>query len=267
MTATNLPPPRHTGRIGRTLFGLYERIVMVLGLGLLGFLCLFWLPFAELLYALLPDKWGRTVGRLAPFIGFRIYLFLLGRMSFHFDLSVLDSLRHEPPLILVANHPSLLDAVMIVSRLPNAVCIMKAGLMNNVLLGPGARLARYIRNDTGLMLIGQAQTELASGAHLILFPEGSRTANFPLDACGPAAGMLARSCNTPVQSVFIEFNYPYLGKAWPLLLKPTLPLLARVRLGRRFQPQSDMSAFTVELEKYFRTELNAASPFIPHEQR
>ena len=51
-------------------------------------------------------------------------------------------------LILVANHPSMLDALILFARLPSGVCIMKADLMRNPFLGTGAQLARYIRNDS-----------------------------------------------------------------------------------------------------------------------
>lgn len=42
---------------------------------------------------------------------------------------------------------------MIVSRLPNAVCVMKASLMDNLPFGAAACLARYIRNDATLEMI------------------------------------------------------------------------------------------------------------------
>jgi len=57
------------------------------------------------------------------------------------DSSALDSLRDEPGgLIVAANHPSMLDALVVVARLPRGVCVMKAELMRNVFLGGGARL-------------------------------------------------------------------------------------------------------------------------------
>jgi 1-acyl-sn-glycerol-3-phosphate acyltransferase len=67
---------------------------------------------------------------------------------------------------------------MIVSRLPNAVCVMKASLMDNLLFGAAARLARYIRNDAPLEMILNARQALHDGARLVIFPEGTRTANF-----------------------------------------------------------------------------------------
>ena len=151
---------------------------------------------------------------------------------------------------------------MIVSRLPNAVCVMKASLMDNLLFGAAARLARYIRNDAPLEMILNARQALHDGARLVIFPEGTRTANFPLDPCSPSIGLVANRARVPVQTVLIEFSTPYLGKAWPLFRRPQLPLSCRIRLGRRFEPPSNVQAFTAEIEAYFRAELgeNVASP-------
>ena len=64
------------------------------------------------------------------------------------DLDELDALRGERSLLVAPNHPSLLDAVLIISRLPSMTCIMKAKIWDSPLLGAGALLAAYIRNDS-----------------------------------------------------------------------------------------------------------------------
>lgn len=242
--------------VGNPLWIAYEYVAMVVGLASLALLCLLWLPFAMLLYPLLPRRLGQPLGRRMISHGFRFYLHLLERLcACRFDLGDLDVLREQGPLILAANHPSLLDAVMVVSRLPNAVCVMKAALMDNILFGAAARLARYIRNNAPLEMILGAREELQGGAHLVIFPEGTRTTNFPLDPCTPSTGLIASRTGIPVQTLLIEFSTPYLGKAWPLFRRPVLPLACRIRLGRRFAPAVDVVAFTGELETYFRQEL------------
>jgi len=243
------------------LWRAYETLAMGLGLGALALICLLWLPFAMLLQPLLPRRLGQPLGRFVIRIGLRVYLaFLETVCGCRFDLRELDQLRDAGPLIVVANHPSLLDAVMILSRLPNAVCIMKAALLNNILFGAAARLARYIPNDTPLRMINDARDELQRGAQLVIFPEGSRTKAFPLDPCMPTAGLIANRAGVPVQTLLIEFSTPYLGKAWPLFRRPVLPLHCRIRLGRRFSPTGTVKAFAAELEAYLRDELNAAPP-------
>lgn len=242
------------------LWSLYEHVAMVVGLGSLAAICLTWLPFAMLLHPVLPRRLGQTIGRQVIMRGFRLYLHILrGLCGCRFDLDELDALRHEGPLIIAANHPSLLDAVLIVSRLPDAVCVMKASLMDNLLFGSAARIARYVRNDGALQIVKQSQSALQEGAQIVIFPEGTRTSQAPLDPLGSTLGIIARRSNTPVQTVILEFSTPYLGKAWPLFQPPVLPLHCRARLGRRFAAPADYHAFTRELEAHFREELDPAS--------
>jgi 1-acyl-sn-glycerol-3-phosphate acyltransferase len=246
-------------RVGNPLWIAYEYVAMLVGLASLAVICLGWLPFAMLLYPVVPRRLGQCWGRAMISGGFRVYLRILTLLcACRFELAELDRLRDQGPLILAANHPSLLDAVLLVSRLPNAVCVMKASLMDNILFGAAARLARYIRNNAPLEMILSAREELQGGAQLVIFPEGTRTSTFPLDPCSPSLALISGRTAIPVQTVLIEFSTPYLGKAWPLFRRPALPLRCRVRLGRRFDPPSNIAAFTAELETYFRTELAAA---------
>jgi 1-acyl-sn-glycerol-3-phosphate acyltransferase len=251
-------------RLRSPLWVAYETLAMFIGLGALAAICLVWLPFAMLLHPLLPRRIGQPLGRAAISVGSRGYLTLLTLLcASRFDLSELDRLRDQGPLIIAANHPSLLDAVMIVSRLPNAVCVMKASLMDNILFGAAARLAHYIRNNAPLEMILRAREELRHGAQLVIFPEGTRTTHFPIDACQQAVGLIAKRSGVPVQTLLIECSTPYLGKAWPLLRRPELPLSFRIRLGRRFPPPTDIPAFTAEMEAYFRAEMGTIPPSTP----
>ena len=245
-----------TPRAGNPLWMAYETLAMLLGLGMLALLCLLWLPFALLLQLVLPRRRGQPLGRLAIMAGFRCYLgFLRLFCACRFDLAELDRLRDAGPLIVAANHPSLLDVVLIASRLPDAVCVIKAALLDRLLFGAAARLAGYIRNDAPLEMVLAARDELRHGAQLVIFPEGSRTAVFPVDAFAPGTALIAWRAATPVQTVLIEYSTPYLGKAWPLFRRPALPLYCHVRLGRRFPPPADYAAFSSELEACFRLEL------------
>jgi len=49
-----------------------------------------------------------------------------------------------------------------------------------------------------------------------------------------------------------------LSKGWPLFRRPALPIIYRVRLGKRFDPPADVPAFTAELDQYYRQALEGA---------
>jgi 1-acyl-sn-glycerol-3-phosphate acyltransferase len=239
---------------------LYEYAALWFGLAFLAFLCLAWSLLAAPLGWLLPQAWGRKLGRWVIAAGFRLYLAALGWIgACRFEqLDTLDALRGEPALIIAPNHPCLLDAVMILSRLPDVTCVLKAQLMDHLLFGAGARLARYIRNDQGHAMIKRAVLALGEGSHLLLFPEGTRTTRSPVNAFTGSTGLIAHHAQAPVQTVFIETDSPFLGKHWPLFRRPDLPLAYRLRLGRRFDPPEDIRGFARELEAYFAAELGAA---------
>ncbi|MEO8135690.1 MAG: lysophospholipid acyltransferase family protein [Betaproteobacteria bacterium] len=244
----------------RRLHHAYEYLALWFGLGMLGFLCLLWSPFSWFLYHLQPQSAGGRVGRYVNMASFRFYLWTLSACgAFRFDIRSLDALRGEGPVIIAPNHPSLLDALLVISRLPNVVCIMKGGLMNNVFLRSGARLARYIDNDSLLDMIRKSVDALHQGNHLLLFPEGTRTVREPVNRCTAAVGLIAHRAKMPVQTVFIESDSKYLCKGWPLFKRPSMPITFRVRLGKRYDPPQDVRAFTGELEQYFAGELAAGA--------
>lgn len=250
----------------RWLHRLYEYFALWFGLALLGAISLTWTLLAVPLYYVLPKRWAVPLGRWASTTGFRIYLGALSLIgACRFDLSALDSLRDEGPMIVAPNHPCLLDALMVISRLPNMACIMKVDIVDNVFLGAGARLAGYIRNDAQLSMIRQSVAELKSGSQLLIFPEGTRTTRWPVNACKGTAALIASRARVPIQTVFIETDSAYLGKGWPLFRRPPMPITYRVRLGRRFAPPEKAGTFTEELERYFIDELRDAPHFLPPE--
>jgi 1-acyl-sn-glycerol-3-phosphate acyltransferase len=246
------------------LLGLYDYGVLYCGLVLLGTICLAWTPFALIAYPLLSGSRGRALGRYATMLIFRFYLGCLGlsrRCSF--DLNALDALRGGPPLIIAPNHPCLLDAVMVISRLPNVACVLKSELMNNLFLGAGARLARYIRNEPLRHMVRESIRDFACGSHLLLFPEGTRTVTDPVNPLKGSVALIACRAQVPVQTVLIETDSRYLSKGWPLFRKPPMPIHYRIRLGRRFDPPQNTRQFMDELEQYFARELVQGSAFYP----
>src|SRR6185312_9554130 len=141
-----------------------------------GLICLLFSIWALLMYPLLSQRWGCAAGRCGIMAGFRVFSWMLSLTgAYRLDLRAIDSLREGPPVILAPNHPSLIDALLILTRHPNIACVMKAELMGNVFLGAGSRLARYIPSDPPRQMIKDAVAELRAGAVLLLFPEGTRT--------------------------------------------------------------------------------------------
>jgi len=243
-----MPPPSTPLQLPRPVAWVALQLqLLLLGVALLG-----WNLLALLLHPLLPAATGRRVGRRAIARGYAGYWRVaqtLGLMQL--DTAALDMLAGEPGLVIVANHPSMLDAPLLVARLPGCACIMKASLSRNPLIGPGARLARYIRNDSGFGMIKRAVADLRQGGQLLLFPEGTRTTGGRLGPFHASFALIAERAQAPIQTVFIDTDSPYLGKGWPLWKLPPLPMRYRVRLGRRYTPQADHDTLCREIQAYF----------------
>lgn len=107
--------------------------------------------------------------------------------------------------VYVANHPMLIDATILLARLPDAVCIFKSSLMRNPAVGPAAIMAGYVRGDAGLDLIRAAAARVAEGQSLLIFPEGTRTAaGSALGHMKPGFALIADRAKAPVRLIVVE---------------------------------------------------------------
>ena len=230
--------------------------LLLLGLGLAS---LGWNLIAALMLPLVPRQRAQAIGRHVVASSYRVFWNLAAAFGLmEVDSQALDRLNDDATgLVVVANHPSMVDALLIVARLRRGVCIMKGDLMRNVFLGAGARLARYIPNDSPRTMLRHAIANLRDGAQLVMFPEGTRTVDRPLDRFRPGIALIARLAQVPIQTVIIETDTCYLGKGWPVWRPPSFPIRIGVRLGERFQPAADARTLLHELERYFARELRA----------
>ncbi len=80
-------------------------------------------------------------------------------------LEGLDKLERSGLLVL-ANHPTLLDVVFLIALMPNANCIVKGKLVKNPTMRGVVSLSGYIVNDVGESLLDDASASLHTGSSL-----------------------------------------------------------------------------------------------------
>ncbi len=116
----------------------------------------------------------------------------LGIMTY--EIQGLEKLQKAQGTLIVANHPTLIDVVVLIAFLPKVDCVVKAALMKNpVMIGP-VKAADYIVNSNPEKLITDCAKRIEKGNALIIFPEGTRTTpGQPLKFQRGAAGIALES--------------------------------------------------------------------------
>nr|WP_315483026.1 lysophospholipid acyltransferase family protein [uncultured Undibacterium sp.] len=118
-------------------------------------------------------------------------------------------------LLLLANHPSLIDTVFLMAFVKHADCIVKSGLWNNLFTRGPVRAAAYINNEQGTELLEACIATLKDGNNLIIFPEGTRTpANGDIQLKRGAANIAVRGLQN-LTPVVIHCDPQTLGKGEP----------------------------------------------------
>lgn len=129
-----------------------------------------------LLHLLVRDRARRRIfARKAIHLGFRVFVGWM-RLFGVLRYEVIDHWRlQRRGLLVLANHPTLIDVVFLISLIPDADCVVRSGLFHNAFIGAPARAADYISNDSGAGLVEDCIESLRAGNNLVMFPEGTRT--------------------------------------------------------------------------------------------
>jgi 1-acyl-sn-glycerol-3-phosphate acyltransferase len=78
-------------------------------------------------------------------------------------------------LLILANHPTLIDVVLLMALVEGADCIVKGALVHNPFTRGPVRAAGFACNDCGAALVEDCIASVRGGSNLIVFPEGTRT--------------------------------------------------------------------------------------------
>jgi len=155
-----------------------------------------------------------------------LFKFFIKTMSvckiFTFDLSETDFLKNLKGHLILANHPSLIDVVVLISILPNADCIVKAHLFKNLFLRGVVKSIGYISNSTPDGLIADCEESLRSGNNLIVFPQGTRSQLSSKIKFQRGAANIALRCQASVELVLIKVIPSALTKNEPWFKVPVI---------------------------------------------
>lgn len=137
----------------------------------------------------------------------------LGLISYRFE--GLERLQRSGLLVL-ANHPSLIDVVFLISLIRNADCVVRGGLARNPFTFGPVRACAYVLNNEGPELLQSCMDSLQDGANLIIFPEGTRSRPGEALKLQRGAAQIALRAGRSITPVRIRCTPPGLskGQAW-----------------------------------------------------
>ncbi|ABI89152.1 acyltransferase family protein [Burkholderia ambifaria AMMD] len=145
---------------------------------------------------------------------FRVLVALLQRMGvMKLELSGVERLANGGPAIVVANHPTWLDVMVLLSLTPKACCVVKRGHWGNPCFWGIVRAAEYVSNADAVGLVEAGARQLAAGYTMIVFPEGTRSpGDNRLHAFSRGFAHMALQSRSRIQPVLIDCDPPVFTK-------------------------------------------------------
>lgn len=160
-----------------------------------------------------PKARFQKAARATVSFAFRFFINFIRILGvLRFQTADKEKFRSFSSKIVVANHPSMLDVVFLISLIPNADCIVRGSLANSLYAGVIRQL--YIVNTLGYEeMIELCKNSLETGTNLIVFPEGTRTPRNGTNAFKKGAARMALDTHCDILPVYIGGSDKYgLGK-------------------------------------------------------
>lgn len=164
-------------------------------------------------------------------VSFRVYMEMMRILRLMSYEVVGAELLREPGRLIVANHPTLIDVVFLVSLIPEVDCIVKRALWRNPFLRWPVAWASYIPNSENEELIEACAARLRRGHSLLLFPEGTRTVPGRPMRMQRGAAHIALAADAEILPVTITCEPPTLFKGNPWYRVPERRFHLKIVVG------------------------------------
>ncbi len=161
--------------------------------------------------------------------------------------------------LIIANHPTLLDVVFLISLFSQTDCVIKAAVTKNPFMAGTVWAANYISNIEPQQLLDACVARLQSGASLLLFPEGTRSVEGQPCDIKLGAAEIALRAGAEVLPVVIECKPLFLTKSNPWYTVPrrkphfTIRIMAPVPLEQLVSGDLDQRHARRALNEAFLT--------------
>lgn len=178
----------------------------------------------------------RSRVRLTIGYTFAFYLRVLKFLGvLELKISDISSIHELKGCLVMCNHPTLLDVVIIMSQMKEIQCVVKAKIWGNPFIGGVVRSAGYLRNDIPPeQFLETCKDQLSNGENILIFPEGTRSKpNKPLEM-QRGLGNLALGTDSDIQALIMTCEPLTLTKGNPWYKVPHQKPQFHLRVGKRF---------------------------------
>lgn len=173
----------------------------------------------------------------------------------------LEKLPKNGNYILIANHPSFYDVILLLGFFPKANCVVNRKLLNQPFYGPLIRLAHYIPNDTAGFQQGLHGVQAHGASPLIIFPEGTR-GDGQFKSFSRGAARIALELQIPIHPVVISYSAPFMKKGVPWYYSFSKPVNVSFSFDHPIPPRDEFGGneipmtirsrhYTQQLQDYF----------------
>ena len=123
-----------------------------------------------------------------------------------------EKLKQDKNCLIVANHPSLIDYVLITSQLKQCDCLVKEAIWHNPFMKGVVSSAGYIPNKDPETLLTNCAQRLNNDHVLLIFPEGTRTTKGVTPKLQRGAAQIAVKTASDLRIVHITVEPLFLTK-------------------------------------------------------
>jgi 1-acyl-sn-glycerol-3-phosphate acyltransferase len=146
-----------------------------------------------------------------------------------------ERLRGASPALVIANHPTLIDVVLLIAAMPQADCVVKRAAWHNRFLRGIVAGTGYISNSDGPGFVDACVERLRRGRWLVVFPEGTRSPRGGLGAFRRGVAHVAFGSGCDIVPVVVTCDPPTLVKEQRWYTVPDRRAELTVKVGDRFR--------------------------------
>ena len=172
-------------------------------------------------------------------LAFRFHVRLMRAMSVcTVNVRGAERLREPGGQLIVANHPTLIDVVLLGSLMPQLDCLVKIGAWRNPFMRGVVNAAGYVPNDLGEAVVEACAARLREGRSLLLFPEGTRSLKGgELGAFQRGAAHVALQSGRPLRPLVIHCHPRFLTRGQHWYDVADRPMRFTIEVGEPIDPR------------------------------